>query len=248
MKRLFGLALVGLFATATTTWAGIFSCLPSHCICPPPAPCRDCGCPCDGHHHCSARKSQHAHELICQLQACCECSERLKLVEKLGCRLHADFCCDPEVLEVLICTLQCDSCWEVRKAAAWAIAKQGARTPEGAMALYIASKVDPHYMVRDRAIMAMDVLLVCRKECFQEQFKQGDDLVKELKKNKWKPGSENCRVIFQTACATCGVASPAPMASAPAITTLPAAPATSSAPPAIAVPSKTPEPLPLPRD
>src|SRR5437588_400219 len=83
--------------------------------------------------------------------------ERIKAVKKLGHRLHADFCCDPAVLETLIAALQCDKCWEVRRAAAWAIQSQNARTEEGVLALYIASKLDPHYLVRVAAAEALDI-------------------------------------------------------------------------------------------
>jgi hypothetical protein len=58
-------------------------------------------------------------------------------------------------------------------------------------------------MVRDRAIMALDVLLVCRRECFETLFKYGDDLVKELRKRGWKPGSADCLVLFNLSCAAC---------------------------------------------
>ena len=55
--------------------------------------------------------------------------------------------------------LECDTCWEVRKAAAWSITHQNARTRYAVMALYLAGKVDPHYMVRDAAKSALDILI-----------------------------------------------------------------------------------------
>jgi hypothetical protein len=126
----------------------------------------------------------------------CDCCERIRTVKKLGHRLHADFCCDPSVLETLIATLQCDKCWEVRREAAWAIQHQNARTDQGVLALYIASKLDPHYLVRVAASEALDILTIGRRECFTETLKSGDELIKQLKKQGYKPGSDNCRVEF----------------------------------------------------
>jgi hypothetical protein len=139
----------------------------------------------------------------------CDCCERIRIVKKLGHRLHADFCCDPCVLETLIATLQCDKCWEVRRAAAWAIQHQNARTEEGVLALYIASKLDGHYLVRVAAAEALDILTIKNPECFTETLKQGDDLVKQLKKQGYKPGSDNCRVAFGECCGSAAPATPA---------------------------------------
>jgi hypothetical protein len=115
------------------------------------------------------------------------CCDRIKAAENLGSRIHADFCCVPEVLSALTNALANDPCWEVRKAAAWSIAGQKARTEEGVMALYLASKLDPHYLVRDAATDALGVLLVCRQECFKDLFAHGDELVKALR-GKYRPG------------------------------------------------------------
>jgi len=52
---------------------------------------------------------------------------------------------------------------------------------------------------------ALGILILCRKECYDDLFKSGDELIKYLKKNKYKPGSENCHVLFGEACASCGV-------------------------------------------
>jgi len=94
MTRTFTLALAALLAAAASSWAGGFNCLNwgIHCICPPPADCPDCGCPCDhGFHHCSERKCKHDKELLEQGHAC-ECCERIAAAHKLGKRLHDDSC------------------------------------------------------------------------------------------------------------------------------------------------------------
>jgi hypothetical protein len=115
------------------------------------------------------------------------CCDRIKAAENLGSRLHADFCCTPEVLSALTGALANDPCWEVRRAAAWSIAHQKARTEEGVLALYLASKLDPHYLVRDAANDALGILLVCRRECFKDVFAHGDEMVKALR-GHYKPG------------------------------------------------------------
>ena len=152
--------------------------------------------------------------MIAKLQAGCggcadggggNCCDRIKAAEELGSRFKADFCCNPNVLTALSAPLQCDKCWEVRKAAAWSIMLQGARTEEGVLALYISSKTDPHYMVRAEAAEALDILTVCRRACFTELYKRADALIKQLKATGYKPGSDNCRVVFGEACASCGL-------------------------------------------
>jgi hypothetical protein len=125
------------------------------------------------------------------------CCDRISAARKLGHRLHADFCANPEVLSALINALQCDPCFEVREAAAWSIMKQNARTEQGVLALYISSKLDPHNLVRARAAEALDILLVGgKKACFKGVFESGDELIKSLKKSGYKPGTENCQIIF----------------------------------------------------
>jgi hypothetical protein len=180
MRRILPLALLGLLALAARGWAGcpLGGCCPD---CKPiPCPeCPDCGCPCEHRLHLvlfdqSAENIATLRSIGCTGTAptCGECGgcdcgsnccERIKAAEKLGSRFHADFCCNPEVLTALIGALECDPCWEVRKAAAWAIFTQDARTEDGVLALYVASKADNHYMVRARAAEALDILTVCRK-------------------------------------------------------------------------------------
>jgi hypothetical protein len=204
MKRFITLALGGLFALATSAWANgpLGCCVTGHCI-TPPCSTPECSCPCDGHHHCSCRKVESAHKLIAELSAC-TCCDRISAARKLGHRWNADFCCTPEVLDALVHALQCDPCWEVRRAAAWSIGMQGARNQTGVLALYVASKLDPHYMVRDKAAEALDIMLLCERPCFKELFKAADELVKALR-GKYKPGTPECVAIFATCCAEAGI-------------------------------------------
>src|SRR5262249_39583642 len=103
MTRLYGLAIVcwlGVVAVASADvlcWGcGV------RCITPPPPQCPDCSGPCDKRLClCWPKQSAHAHELIDQL-AQGDCCERIKAAKKLGCRWHADFCCDPDVLAALV--------------------------------------------------------------------------------------------------------------------------------------------------
>ena len=138
------------------------------------------------------------------------------------------------MLSALIHALQCDPCWEVRKAAAWSIASQQARTPAGVLSLYHASKLDPHYLVRDAAADALGVFLVCRRECFKDLFAQADEMVKTLP-GKYKPGSPECCQLAEDFLGGCGVVASvtAPVISGP------------QAP--LAVPTTGPEPIPAPR-
>jgi hypothetical protein len=222
MKRLFVLAVAALLGMSASAWAGSLFCNHGvHCI-TPPCDCPDCSSPCE-HRHSLAIFGGRADKIICELTSGESCCERIKAAKKLGCRLHADFCSCPEVLNALVAALQCDPCWEVRREAAWAIAMQGARTEEGLLALYIASKLDHHFLVRDRAIEALDILTLCRKACYVELFKNGDNLIKELKAQGYRPGTANCRVLFGGCCAAAGIPVSTP-AAAPAGELLPVPP------------------------
>jgi hypothetical protein len=230
MKRIYGLAAAALLGLTASAW-GVGPCLNCgiHCICPPPE-CPDCSDPCAcGHHRCSCWKAERAHRLIEELCSDC-CCDRIKAARHLGYRFNADFCCNPEVLEALTRALLCDSCWEVRKAAAWSIALQGARTEEGVLALYLSAKLDPHYLVRDKAQESLDILLLCRRPCFAELFKQADVLIAELRKAKFKPGGDNCALIMNQTCVASGIVLHAP--AAPPATGTPAQAPPASLPPA----------------
>jgi hypothetical protein len=203
MKRLLFLAVMAWVGWVGSAHAGPCGC-EAKCREVPPAECPDCSPPCQGHHHCSEWKSAHAHKLIDDL--CAEdCCTRIKAAKKLGCRLHADFCCDCDVLPSLVRALLADPCWEVRRAAAWSIAMQGARTDLGVLALYISSRLDRHYLVRDRAAEALDILTLCRKPCFKELYKAADALVAQLQRDKVRPGADGSEVILGSLHVPCAV-------------------------------------------
>jgi hypothetical protein len=129
----------------------------------------------------------------CLIEKLCsdDCHERVAAARKLGCRLHADFCHCPEVLEALVKALTCDTCWRVREAAAWSIAMQDARTPLGVAALYIASKADRHYLVRYKSDEALGILIRCRKDCYRDLFKGADVLIARIRPD-YNPTNGNC--------------------------------------------------------
>jgi hypothetical protein len=229
MKRLLSLTLAALFCLAASAMAGPFAghCCQPQCITPPGPNCPDCSCPCDHGLHISLASCEQIEKLIGDLHAC-SCCERIRAARRLGHHLIADFCNNPEVLDALINALQCDPCWEVRDAAAWAIMKQKARTEKGVLALYIASKLDPHYIVRADAAEALDILTLGHKECFTDTIAGAGNLINELKKQGYKPGSANCSVIIGAAPGTptpapagdkkvdAGVITPIPAAELPA--------------------------------
>lgn len=231
MKRLPLLAALVLLATTAMAQADGLCLLAHgvHCVVPPPPDCVDCCDEIGGHHLCSAGKSAHAQELVCQLHASC-CCDRIKAAHKLGHRLHADPCCDSEIVDALIAALQCDTCWEVRKAAAWALAYQKVRTRMAILALYVASRADPHYLVRDAAADALQVLVLCRGQCYKALFTAADALVVSIKPY-YQPTKGNC-VNIGTQCA--------------ALLGTIGGPVTAPPPAVVPGPGRTPEPLPLP--
>ena len=192
MKRLVCLAAAALLCGAAYAAAGPY-CHGPTCIFPP-ASCPDCTDPCC--HALSLNMSPD--KPLCELNAH-DCCARIRAARKLGHKLCYNFCVDDAILGGLVHSLLADPCWEVRKQAAWSIAMQGARTDYGVLALYLSSKLDPHYMVRDRAIMSLDVLLVGdRQACFKEAFRVGDDMVKTLRKEKALPGSDKANLILSS--------------------------------------------------
>jgi hypothetical protein len=196
MKRFLMLAAVSLLGLQGLAWAAD-PCLNHgiHCICPPHT-CPDCSGPCEHRLHLAMGNPE---KLIEQLSGACIC-DRLHAAEKLSCRLHADFCCNPEILSALIRALQCDPCWEVRKAAAWSIAYQRARVEAGVLALYLASKLDPHFLVRDAANDALGVVLVGRGECFRDTYARADALIKMFPSGRYKPGTPECLQLAEGCC------------------------------------------------
>lgn len=205
MQRILILSVLVLAGTTERGWSGPFPCLNCgvHCITPPCPKCPDCSGPCNclrDHlwpwQDCLSRK--HVEDLQ-QGDCCCRiCAARM-----LGCRLDANICCQPEVLQALNEALLCDPCWEVRRAAAWSLKRQDARIESTILMLYVSSKLDPHFLVRDRATEALDILMRCRKDCYKDLLAHADVLIKELRKKKYKPGSENCRIVFAEACSEC---------------------------------------------
>src|SRR5262249_21190351 len=171
-------------------WTKPFVCLNCgvHCMTPQPY-CPDCSCPCDkGLHLCLPGQAERAHDLISELSGNQCCCDRIRAAEKLGCRIRVDWCCCADIVPALTHAVQFDTCWEVRKAAAWSLAYQNARTEPAVISLYLASKVDPHFLVRDAANDALGVLLVCRRDCYKDLFDQLDKIASRLK-GKYKPGN-----------------------------------------------------------
>lgn len=191
MKRMCLIAAVATLAlSAAAAWAGGCGCSGKcHCIQPP---CQNEDC-CDCKHHrmpclCSECKVQHLIETLC---SSCECCERIKAAKKLGSQCNADACACPDVLNALVKALMCDSCWEVRRAAAWSLAMQDERAPNVVAALYIASKVDRHFLVRDRATDGLSILIRCRSTCYKDMFKAADVVIGRIRAN-YDPTNGNC--------------------------------------------------------
>jgi hypothetical protein len=175
-------------------------CCKDYCTVAPPSSCPDCPCPCQHRHALLVFGPKDAHKYLDKLLGCdTTCCERIKAVKKLGCRLHADFCKDPDVLVALTDVLLFDPCWEVRRTAAWSIFGQRAYTHEALLALYVSRNLDPHYMVRQRATEAQELLTLCRSACYKSLYAYGDALVKELRKQGYKAGEKNAREAFVTA-------------------------------------------------
>lgn len=156
---------------------------------------------------------EHTQKLLDQLGG--EWCERLQAVQKLGSRLHADYCQNPAVLEALLTALQCDTCWKVRYAAAWSIMGQKALVPEAVLALYLAARLDKHYMVRTRAAEALDILTLGRQPCYKQLYAAADVLIRELRARGYAPGSKNCRLCLGQCFAAFATPAPTPEGPAP---------------------------------
>jgi len=195
------LALAAVCVLPTVLWAGTHDKCNAppcgHCIIPPPPFCPKCTNPCDECRlcFCPVWMAKETPVLIERLLRCANSEIRKKAADKLGCRVCADFCKTPEVLTALIAALHCDACWEVRRAAATSIRSQNARTPQALLALYIASRLDPHYLVRERANESIDILLVLQRPCYKQLFKDADELIKQLR-GKYKPGTHDCQTLY----------------------------------------------------
>jgi len=166
---------------------------------PPPEPCA-CKDPCTGRCHVALPGAEaRAANLLAQLVDChYRC--RAKAACKLGSRLHVDFCRSPEIVPALVQALECDSCWVVRKEAAYAIAFQGVYDRCGWGALYLASQLDPHYLVREGAADALKVLEThISLGCIKEWKEAADSFVKGLK-GKYRPGKDECAGVYWAFC------------------------------------------------
>jgi hypothetical protein len=127
----------------------------------------------------------------------------------------------------------------VRRAAGWSILGQKAYTAEALLALYVASRLDPHNQVRTRSAEAIDILTVGYPSCYKPLWEQGDQVIKELRAKKYIPGTANCRALFGQACASCGGRAEPPAAEPPSLT---AEPEPQGPPERIPLPATQPEP------
>ncbi len=194
MTRSLYLPLAALLAVAPATHAGhLFSCCNSgiHCMVPP-VECPDCGDACPHGKHCLPWQAECTAKLLDQLCHGDCCCVRIKAAEKLGCRLYANWNCSPEIADALIQAMECDTCWEVRRAAAWSLALQGARTQYVVLALYMASKFDRHYLVRDTSVQALAVLVPCNLQCcYGKLFESVDKAGKDIR-SYYNPTNHQC--------------------------------------------------------
>jgi hypothetical protein len=197
MKRLFCLSVAALLGWTVMASAAPILCHRDYCRETPAPNCQDCSEPCcNGWHLGASWKEGRVHKLVCDLQAC-DCCTRIRAAKHLGMRLNGNFCCNHDLLPALLHALLCDPCWEVRQAAAWSIAMQGARTQVAVVALYVSSKLDRHYLVRDRAREALDILTLCRTECYKELYRAADALIGQLRSRGIRPGVDNCLTILE---------------------------------------------------
>jgi hypothetical protein len=219
MRRLFALALPALLGLAGLTRAGECLGCKTRCLEPGPTECRERGCPCDKRLNLTIcdKSDKYAAILASCDNSCCA---RIKAARKLGCRLCADVCANKCVLEALLDALFFDPCWKVRRTAAWSLFGQRAYQDEVILALYVSSKIDPHYMVRSRAAEALDLLTLCHRCCYKELYAQGDVLIKDMRAAKFVPGAKDAREKHTLA--TVGMA-PATLAS-PEVILAPVAP------------------------
>lgn len=195
MKRIliFTLALLALvgWTTAPVRAAGL--CCKDRSPCkpiPPTTTCPDCSSACEHWRLPALAGPEHARKLLDQLCHGISC-ERLKAAKKLGCCLHADICQCPDVVNGLVKALTCDNYYEVRRAAAWSLTYQRARVPQAILALYVASKLDHHYVVRDTAGMALDILTLGRRDCYRDLYLAADRLIVRLRPD-YDPTNGKC--------------------------------------------------------
>lgn len=195
-----GPLLLGLLSPVA--WAiGTGKCGPA-CMYPPPLNCPGECDVCEKRVNLNVFGTQHALDLIAELKNHDNACIRAKAAKKLGCRLHADICHDPGVLEALLDTILLDPCWEVRKEAIWALYWQGARNKDAYMVLYVAQRIDPHYMVRDAALHIEVDLLLCNRYCMQPYYNAWDKLIAQLRRVKFRAGECDSRKLFEVGLAS----------------------------------------------
>jgi hypothetical protein len=217
MKRWFTLTAAALVAlTANTVWAGGDCCSghACHCTQPPEPQCPDCSDACCHSRLPALFDDEHAHKLIEILCSCADSGERAKAAKKLGSRIHANICNCPDIVEALVKAMTCDTCWVVRRDAAWALAMQDARVPLAVAGLYVASKCDRHFVVRDRAAEALLIVTRCRRDCYKDMFRAADILVARIKAD-YNPTKGNCVNLVLDLASTCDVTESAPVLGTP---------------------------------
>ncbi len=164
------------------------------CYHPPcPEPCESCGDV--GRHLCLPWYDRATESLLCDLQDC-HSHVRAKAAEKLGFWLRTDAGTCPEVVCSLIYVLQCDSCWDVRKEAAWSIARQKVDDPTGYTVLYLAMKLDPHWMVRDAATDALKLMETQLSPGCIREWKANAAAIEPKCKPYYKPGKDESLSVF----------------------------------------------------
>jgi hypothetical protein len=155
-----------------------------------------------GHHLNLPWHERRTDALIDKLGDCCP-YDRREAARQLGCCINTNACRHPEIVPNLVHALVCDSAWQVRKKAAWSLAYQRAANQCGWTALYLASRLDPHYMVRDCAANALKVIETqVGLNCIRTWKVRGDALAKEMKP-KYKPGTASCCEVFSACCGAC---------------------------------------------
>ncbi len=187
----------GLLGKCCASYKGI------SCYQPPaPEPCI-CDDPCTKRGRlCLPWYSSKTAALLEQLQDChYRC--RAEAAKKLGSRLCTDYCCHPEIVPALVHTLQCDSCWVVRRAAARALGYQVAANQCVWTALFLASRLDPHYLVRDEAADALAIVQTqISLGCIRE-YREAAEAFEKAVKGHYKPGKPGCELVYPPFCDGC---------------------------------------------
>jgi hypothetical protein len=90
--------------------------------------------------------------------------------------------------------------------------------PAAVVALFVSSKLDHHYLVRAKSGEALDIVLLCRRPCFNDLFGDvGKQLLAALVKAGFRPGTANCMYIMDQCAAACGIAAESLLAPTPGL-------------------------------